>query len=110
MERAQDSLAEPLLDGRADGHRPLRNLLTQRRKRRLARQTRRCVKLSPLHARRVRMDPRALRRRLVEGPGSAGERCRAGRWERFAAAFPAVAKMSVIDLGGTTQSWLRAPV
>lgn len=56
------------------------------------------------------MDPHGLRRRLVEGPGSAGERCRARRWERFAGAFPAVSAMSVMDLGGTVQSWLRAPV
>jgi hypothetical protein len=56
------------------------------------------------------MDPRDLRRRLVEGPGSAGERCRARRWERFAGAFPAVSAMSVMDLGGTVRSWLRAPV
>src|ERR1700689_5103704 len=56
------------------------------------------------------MDPHPLRRRLVEGPGSAGERCRVRRWERFAAAFPDAAAMSVIDLGGTTRSWLRARV
>jgi hypothetical protein len=56
------------------------------------------------------VDTHALRSRLVEGQGTIGERSRARRWERFAAAFPAIGSMSVIDLGGTAQAWQRGPV
>lgn len=56
------------------------------------------------------MDPRRLRRALVEGPRSAGERSRQGRWSMLAAAFPDLASYAVLDLGGTVTNWLRAPV
>jgi hypothetical protein len=52
----------------------------------------------------------SLRNRLVDGPDSAGARRRARRWEWLRTAFPQVDHMSVIDLGGTADSWLRAPV
>ena len=52
----------------------------------------------------------ALRNRIVDGPGSLAERSRARRWEWLRTTFPDVESMSVIDLGGTVQAWLRAPV
>jgi hypothetical protein len=51
-----------------------------------------------------------IRKQLVEAPGSLGQWTRSRRWEWFSAAFPGVESMSVIDLGGTAESWLRAPV
>jgi hypothetical protein len=53
---------------------------------------------------------RALRGRVVEGPNSLGERSRSRRWRAFAQRFPDVDKWHVIDLGGTPEAWLRAPV
>ncbi|MCL2550646.1 MAG: class I SAM-dependent methyltransferase [Actinomycetia bacterium] len=53
---------------------------------------------------------RALRNRFVDAPGSVGERLRAARWERFRRLFPGMAGMTVVDLGGTADMWLRAPV
>lgn len=53
---------------------------------------------------------RRLRRLLVEGPGSVGERSRARRWQEFQRRFPDVSGYRVVDLGGTPASWLRAPV
>jgi hypothetical protein len=50
------------------------------------------------------------RDRLVDSPGSLGERMRSRRWEWFETEFPNVGAMSIIDLGGTAESWLRAPV
>jgi hypothetical protein len=35
---------------------------------------------------------------------------RGRRWEWFRAEFPGIESMSVIDLGGTAEAWLRAPV
>jgi len=52
----------------------------------------------------------ALRDRIVDAPGSLGQRRRARRWEWFGGAFPEIESMSVIDLGGTAEAWLRAPV
>jgi hypothetical protein len=52
----------------------------------------------------------AVRERIVDAPESLGERKRARRWEWFLQAFPEVESMSVIDLGGTAEAWLRAPV
>src|SRR5580704_15833581 len=52
----------------------------------------------------------ALRERIVDAPESLGERKRARRWEWFLEAFPEIGAMSVIDLGGTAEAWLRAPV
>jgi hypothetical protein len=51
-----------------------------------------------------------LRNRLVDAPGSVGERRRAGRWERLRTTFPEIESMSVMDLGGTAEAWLRAPL
>jgi hypothetical protein len=51
-----------------------------------------------------------LRDRVVDAPGSLGQRKRARRWEWFRDAFPEIESMSVIDLGGTAEAWLRAPV
>jgi hypothetical protein len=51
-----------------------------------------------------------LRNSLVDGPGSVGQRKRSRRWEWLRETFPQIESMSVIDLGGTADSWLRAPV
>ncbi|WP_225847219.1 class I SAM-dependent methyltransferase [Streptomyces sp. HPF1205] len=53
---------------------------------------------------------RTLRNRLVDAPDSLGERLRAARWERFRRLFPGAARMRVVDLGGTADMWLRAPL
>ncbi|MFC1435188.1 class I SAM-dependent methyltransferase [Streptacidiphilus sp. N1-3] len=53
---------------------------------------------------------RALRNRLVDAPGSVGERFRTARWLRFRAYFPDIDEFEVVDLGGTADTWLRAPV
>ncbi|MFG3200931.1 class I SAM-dependent methyltransferase [Streptomyces sp. NPDC048192] len=53
---------------------------------------------------------RALRNRFVDAPGSLGERLRTARWERFRRCFPGIESMRVVDLGGTAEMWLRAPV
>jgi hypothetical protein len=52
----------------------------------------------------------AVRERFVDAPESLGERKRARRWSWLLQAFPEVESMSVIDLGGTAEAWLRAPV
>ncbi|RFU43038.1 class I SAM-dependent methyltransferase [Actinomadura logoneensis] len=51
-----------------------------------------------------------LRSRFVEGPDSLGAKARRRRWEMFRQAFPDLASLSVIDLGGTYEFWERAPV
>ena len=51
-----------------------------------------------------------LRHTLVDAPGSAGARMRARRWELVEEHFPDLAAMSVLDLGGTVETWRRAPV
>ncbi|MFD7077406.1 hypothetical protein ACFV9G_24570 [Nocardioides sp. NPDC059952] len=51
-----------------------------------------------------------LRSRLVDSPASLGATLRLRRWERFTSLFPDIADMKVLDVGGTTESWLRAPV
>ncbi|MFF3859679.1 class I SAM-dependent methyltransferase [Streptomyces sp. NPDC002209] len=53
---------------------------------------------------------RALRNKFVDAPGSLGERMRIARWERFRRCFPGIENMRVVDLGGTAEMWLRAPV
>jgi len=53
---------------------------------------------------------RSVRGLLVDGQGSVGERRRVGRWEWFAKTFTDIDSMKVIDLGGTAEAWLRAPV
>jgi hypothetical protein len=52
----------------------------------------------------------ALRERLVDAPGSIGDRLRTARWQRLAGCFPGLAAMRVVDLGGTAEMWQRAPV
>lgn len=51
-----------------------------------------------------------VRNRLVDAEGSIGERQRSRRWQWFAETFTDVTSMSVIDLGGTADAWLRSPV
>ncbi|MGH8929527.1 MAG: class I SAM-dependent methyltransferase [Egibacteraceae bacterium] len=51
-----------------------------------------------------------LRRRLVEAPGSLGERSRQRRWQVLLTHFPNLADMTVIDLGGRVEAWRSAPV
>lgn len=51
-----------------------------------------------------------VRQRLVEAPDSLGARYRRRRWDLLLATFPDLAQMSVLDLGGTAEFWLRAPV
>ena len=51
-----------------------------------------------------------MRDLFVDSSSSFGERARERRWEMFSRVFPAVEKMSVVDLGGTVETWLRAPV
>lgn len=53
---------------------------------------------------------RSVRQRFVDGPDSLGARARARRWEWFERAFPDADSMSVLDLGGTVETWMRAPV
>jgi hypothetical protein len=52
----------------------------------------------------------SVRRRLVEGPGSVGQRARARRWDLVLELFPDLADMDVVDLGGRVSTWLGAPV
>jgi len=52
----------------------------------------------------------ALRTSVVGGKGSVGEGFRQARWSLFRSTFPSVEQMSVIDLGGRADTWLRAPV
>ncbi|MFD8633231.1 MULTISPECIES: class I SAM-dependent methyltransferase [unclassified Streptomyces] len=47
---------------------------------------------------------------FVDAPGSLGERMRTARWKRFRRCFPGIENMSVVDLGGTAEMWLRAQV
>jgi hypothetical protein len=51
-----------------------------------------------------------LRKYVAETPGTVGGRFRARRWEWFAETFPDIARMRVIDLGGTARSWVHATV
>lgn len=51
-----------------------------------------------------------VRERVVDSPGSLGAQARMRRWEVFAGLFPDVEQMRVVDLGGTVESWRRAPV
>ena len=55
-------------------------------------------------------DGSALSRLVVDAPGSLGGRARARRWRVIRELFPEMRDMTVVDLGGTTESWLRAPV
>jgi len=51
-----------------------------------------------------------IRNRLVDSPDSLADKFRAKRWNDLLNAFPDLEQMSVVDLGGTIDSWLRAPV
>lgn len=51
-----------------------------------------------------------LRRVLVDSPTSLGAKARLRRWETFRDAFPAIEKLRLLDLGGTVETWHRAPV
>lgn len=51
-----------------------------------------------------------LRNRVVDSPGSLGERRRARRWDWLRGEFGEIESMSVIDLGGTVDAWVRAPL
>lgn len=50
------------------------------------------------------------RRVFVEGPASLGQRARSRRWRQFCSMFPDVEQLRVLDLGGTVDSWMAAPV
>lgn len=51
-----------------------------------------------------------LRYRLVDSPSSLGARRRQRRAGWLSEAFPALADMNVIDLGGRVETWSNAPV
>lgn len=51
----------------------------------------------------------ALRRRFVDAPDSWGARRRARRWLWLAEKFPDLRDMSILDLGGWIDTWVRAP-
>ena len=51
-----------------------------------------------------------VRSRLVDSPTSLGASARQRRWELFTDLFPDVARLRVVDLGGTVEAWRRAPV
>ena len=51
-----------------------------------------------------------LRARVVDSPTSLGAKARIRRWQLFGDLFPDIAQLRVIDLGGTVESWERAPV
>jgi len=56
------------------------------------------------------MDSSSLRRLLVGPTGSLGAQARQRRWQVFREMFPDVESMRVLDLGGTPDFWLRAPI
>lgn len=64
---------------------------------------------STSHSRRTSEVSR-VRDKIVDSPNSIGARSRMRRWKLFQSLFPDVAEMRVVDLGGTAESWLRAPV
>jgi hypothetical protein len=52
----------------------------------------------------------ALRNSFVDAPDSFAARYRVRRWTWLSATFPDLGEMSVVDLGGTVDAWLNAPV
>jgi hypothetical protein len=56
------------------------------------------------------MSLNALRNRIVDSPDSWGARRRTRRWNWLVRTFPHLPAMSVLDLGGSVESWRRAPV
>lgn len=61
----------------------------------------------PLIEKRGFVNPRNW---LVNADGSVGARFRLRRWEHLKREFPNFAELNVLDLGGTTLWWQRAPV
>jgi hypothetical protein len=53
---------------------------------------------------------RRIRNRFVNSETSLAERFRRRRWDQIMSEFPDLSEMSVLDLGGTTQFWTRAPI
>jgi hypothetical protein len=51
-----------------------------------------------------------VRERFVDAPTSFGARKRAERWEVLLRHFPKLESMRIVDLGGTVETWQRAPV
>lgn len=51
-----------------------------------------------------------LRRAVVESPRSLGARSRMRRWQEVRRRFGDLADLRVVDLGGTVDSWVRAPM
>ncbi len=47
---------------------------------------------------------------LVDSPTSLGGRARARRWQQTLDHFPDIESLHVVDLGGTVETWLRAPL
>lgn len=52
----------------------------------------------------------SLRRKVVDAPGSLGARKRQERWALVDHLFPDLAELTVVDLGGTAETWRRAPL
>lgn len=52
----------------------------------------------------------AVRRLLVDSPTSLGAKARMKRWQLFRKAFPEIEQMRLLDLGGTVDTWRRAPL
>jgi hypothetical protein len=57
-----------------------------------------------------RLSLHSLSHRLVDVADSCSGHCRARRWTWLLNSFPDLAEMSVIDIGGTVESWHPAPV
>lgn len=53
---------------------------------------------------------RRVRGLIADSPNSLGGRARARRWEIVDRSFPRLCEQHVLDLGGTVEWWLRAPV
>lgn len=62
--------------------------------------------------REVNQLARALRDRLASAdhPGSLARRARDGRWTEVLTRLPDLASLRVVDLGGTVEFWVAAPV
>jgi hypothetical protein len=58
----------------------------------------------------IRERARGARQFFVESPKSIGACAREQRWQLFGRLFPDIAALHVVDLGGTTEWWHRAPV
>jgi hypothetical protein len=56
------------------------------------------------------MGLQSLRTRFVDSPDSFGARRRERRWAWLVRTFPDLDQMSIVDLGGSVESWKRAPM